>query len=206
LAGGTYAPLAEQISALVAEYAASAPCILDAGSGSGYYDKVLSETIKDAKIYGVDLSKEAVKLAAKHNKTAFYAVASVYDLPFSDETFDVVLCIFSPHAFSEYRRVLKRGGVLIVAYPDREHLFELKKLLYGDATYENEKQLYTEEFSLSKSCRIKFSADISCGALKTLLRMTPYYYTTEKTALLRVENIYGLSITFDFKIDVFIRE
>lgn len=206
LKGDTYRPLAAALSAEVLKYAGETAIVLDAGCGSGYYSRVLKTQLPQAEVYGVDLAKEAVKLAAKHGKDMNYAVCGVYDLPFDDGVFDAVLCIFSPHAFTEYARVLRRGGVLLCIYPARLHLIELKQMMYGDAAYENEKTLSAEGFKLIGKQGVTFAETLQNVALSKLLMMTPYYYTTDKSALSRVQSAESLSVTFDFKIDTFIKE
>lgn len=45
---------------------------------------------------GIDLSKHALRRAAKREKAAEFAVASVYSLPVADEAVHLLLNCFSP--------------------------------------------------------------------------------------------------------------
>jgi 2-polyprenyl-3-methyl-5-hydroxy-6-metoxy-1,4-benzoquinol methylase len=71
--------------------------ILDAGCGTGYSSLVLAEANPGAKIVGVDLSEQSVKLARDRlhyhgfNSTEFYA-ASIEDLSNLGKTFDYINC------------------------------------------------------------------------------------------------------------------
>jgi ubiquinone/menaquinone biosynthesis C-methylase UbiE len=71
--------------------------ILDAGCGTGYKSLVLAEANPGAKIVGIDISEESVKLARQRLKyhgfenTEFYTL-SIYDLPELNYQFDYINC------------------------------------------------------------------------------------------------------------------
>ena len=93
--------------------------ILDAGCGPG---AALIYLAKFGDVIGVDVSDEALKFAKKRGKVVKGDIAS---LPFADETFDAVACldllyhkwVNTEKAFSEIKRVLKRGGILLIREP-----------------------------------------------------------------------------------------
>jgi len=67
--------------------------LLDAGCGEGFVVDFLSNEHPDLKISGVDISDEAVEFAKEHfGQKAVFRTGSVYKLPFSDRSFDAVLC------------------------------------------------------------------------------------------------------------------
>lgn len=206
LSGGSYDFLAERLAGVISEIKGTREIkLLDCGCGSGYYlRRILRLGRLDAA--GVDISKEAVKIAAKQDKTSFYAVASVYELPFEDECFDVAVCVFSPYAFSEYARVLKRGGRLIVVYPAEKHLLEIKRKLYKDSVYENDKAVTSPLFDLASEEVITDKFYAGGDDLKALLEMTPYFYRTRPE---EIENICAagkMEITASFKIANFTKK
>ena len=114
LDGGWYAPLRDALCALAAERLAPGGALLDAGCGEGYYTQGIFSALQNAgkscSLAGVDLSKAALKKAARRVPGAEFAVASVYRLPVGDGAVDLLLDCFAPLALEEYRRVLRPGG------------------------------------------------------------------------------------------------
>ena len=102
--------------------------ILDIGCGEGYYDRIIKDDNRI--IYGLDISKDAIIKAAKTSKEINYVVASSNKLPFEDNYFDCVMSIFSPIYPNEARRVCSK--YLIKVIPNKNHLSELKQILYKD--------------------------------------------------------------------------
>ena len=96
--------------------------LLDVGCGTGFLLELLTAQ-KTARYCGLDLSQEMIRVAEKKQiPGASYYVGSSEDLPFEDESFDVVTCSQSfhhyPHpekAMAEAWRVLKPGGLYILS-------------------------------------------------------------------------------------------
>lgn len=100
--------------------------ILDAGCGLGGSSRLLAKNF-NAKVIGVDLADRFIKAAdfltqctGLEDKVSFKE-ASVLDLPFEDNTFDVILCQHilmniqdKKMAVKEFFRVLKKDGQLIL--------------------------------------------------------------------------------------------
>ena len=75
---------------------------------------------------GLDISKFALRRAAKRNPQAVNIVWDLWrDLPLGANTADVVLVIFAPRNSSEFARILKPGGFLVVVTPLPQHLAEI---------------------------------------------------------------------------------
>jgi ubiquinone/menaquinone biosynthesis C-methylase UbiE len=145
--------------------------IMDAGCGHGAItDELLRKGV--TKIVGVDGSKERIKNYSKKYqslKTIKSEVSKLEDLPFENDTFDKVICRFVLHhvtrpelIIKEYKRVLKKGGQLILVDSDgilfniysREYDFEeefsiLKKELPMDMMIGRKLKPYLNEFSFS---------------------------------------------------------
>lgn len=104
--------------------------ILDAGCGVGAITLDLAGTVKPRRIVGIDVDPSQVEAARRSadqrslDATEF-AVASAYELPFADDSFDVVyanavlLYLSEPvRALAEMRRVLRSGGIAAVSDDD----------------------------------------------------------------------------------------
>ncbi|MBW6451233.1 MAG: class I SAM-dependent methyltransferase [DPANN group archaeon] len=105
--------------------------VLDLGSGEGYITKILMSKSKD--VYAVDIDFDKVKLLSKLNPKSSYANGS--ELPFKNESFDVIVCSEVmehikdlDYFLKNVRSVLKKNGVFIVTLP-REKIITLGKLL-----------------------------------------------------------------------------
>ncbi|MDO5293514.1 MAG: methyltransferase domain-containing protein [bacterium] len=108
--------------------------VLDLGCGNG---NVLAELMSDNKIklFGADLSSQMVEEAMKRVPTGTFCVANAEDLPYEDNSFDVIVCNASFHHYTnpirvveEMKRVLKKNGTLILGDPTAPFSLYLKFL------------------------------------------------------------------------------
>ena len=134
LDAGHYESLAESLGhrARAALRGQEDPRILDAGAGTGYYLRQVLQAlpvVSAASAIALDISRYAMRRAAKVPN----ALALVWDLwrelPLEDESFDLLLNIFSPHNGKEFARVLRPGGSALVVTPLPGHLAEGAELL-----------------------------------------------------------------------------
>ena len=208
LDSGRYTPLKEALCALAAKYAGERTALLDAGCGEGYYTEGLSRVIaeKGGRTGGADLSKAAVKKAAKRCREAEIAVASVYHLPLADGSVDMVTDCFSPLAKEEYRRVLKDGGHFLYVVPGARHLWEMKEVLY-EQPYENEvREEAYEGFRLQETVPLSFGIHLEkTEEIMALFRMTPYAWKTPKEGVERLAEQKELGLRAEFRILVYER-
>lgn len=208
LSSGLYEPFSEKLNKLVKEFSGGkTPVILDAGCGEGYYTGRLCESLKESgispEIYGFDISKFAVKAAAKRYQDIAFAVGSIFDIPVRDAAADFVLDVFAPIVETELNRVLKPGGYMILAVPGARHLYGLKEILY-DAPYENEqKDTSYEGFRFIRRDAVRgYIAVDNNKLIMDLFAMTPYYWKTgiEGSERLKHTDFLSSEIEFDFLI------
>lgn len=203
LAGGAYEPLAQRIAERCSELLLGGGVMLDAGCGEGYYTSAVRERLDTGRtrIAAFDISKDAVREAAKKRCADFYAVASSYKIPLPDESVDLVLNTFSPQALAETSRVLKRGGHFVMAIPAEEHLFGLKSAIY-DTPYKNEVQTTDlEGFMLLSQDEIKYELCLNTGEdIRNLFMMTPYAYRTKPADREKVLSLQRLTTCAHFLI------
>ena len=209
LDGGWYAPLRDVLCALVEQYAPAGAALLDAGCGEGWYTRALGSVIarKGARTAGVDLSKPAVKEAARRCPGAEFTVASVYHLPVADAAADVLVDCFAPLAAAEYARVLRPGGTFLYVVPGPRHLWELKEILY-ETPYENEEK--REEypgFRYLDVVPVEFRFTLpDRGCIRDLFSMTPYFWRTPPDRAARLETLEHLEVTGQFRVHVMERQ
>ena len=203
---GYYQPLREALCQAVTEYAASlpAPVVLDSGCGEGYYTAGLSQTLPRARIAGVDLSKAALRRAAKRVPEGEFAVASVYRLPLAGGSTDVLTNIFSPLAIDEFARVFRPGGLFCYAVPSPRHLWQMKEVLYKEP-YENPvKREDYPGFVWREVREIRYTAALDAGAdIMALFHMTPYAWKTPKEGIARLEALDRLSCEIGFDLHLY---
>jgi SAM-dependent methyltransferase len=109
---------------------ASGRRVLDAGCGEGYGTALLASS-GAASVVGIDVDEPTIEHARRRYGHEFRA-ADVAELPFEDESFDLVACfetiehVASPEkALAELRRVLAGDGLLVISTPNRlEYLVE----------------------------------------------------------------------------------
>ena len=207
LSAGYYGIFGQALGELCLEYGqpkAGKPLrLLDAGCGEGFYTSALYEKAKakNGSVSGVDISKFAVKAAAGKYKGIDFAVASLFHLPCAENRADVLTDVFAPIVPEEFFRVLKPGGVMILAVPGARHLYGMKEVLYKEP-YENEEHdtAYDGFEYLGRACVQKFITVNGQENIEALFSMTPYYWKTdvEGGERLRALDVLGTEIKFDF--------
>ena len=207
LSGGYYDPLRDALTRLALAYAPDRAQILDAGCGEGYYSAALFQALlqagKHPRMAGVDLSKHALRRAAKRQGSIEFAVASVYDLPVADQQIDLLVNCFSPLALDEFRRVLRPGGVFLYVVPAPDHLWELKQVLY-ERPYENpDEAVPYGGFDYLDVARSGRTVTVSQPHLTDLFQMTPYFWKTPKSGAARLAALDRLELRASFRIHVF---
>jgi ubiquinone/menaquinone biosynthesis C-methylase UbiE len=121
---------ARVVRRLIAKYAVRGAPILDAGCGTGLNLRHLP-----AGSTGIDINPRNVELVARRLPNHRVVHGDVEALPFEANAFGTVLCteviehIPDPSAaLSEFRRVLKPGGVLVGSVPARSLIWKLRFL------------------------------------------------------------------------------
>ena len=208
LSKGYYAPLRDALCDLAVRCTGDAPAVLDAGCGEGYYTAALAARLaqegRSGPIAGVDISKFALRRAAKRVKEGEFAVASVYHLPVADESVDLLFNVFSPLCPQEFARVLRPGGYFYYAVPSALHLWEMKSVLY-DKPYENAvKREDYSGFQWLEAVPLRYTVHLDCSQdIMALFGMTPYAWKTPKAGVERLSELDELDTQIGFDIHVY---
>ncbi len=204
---GFYKPLAEQLGQLIESYLPpkDAMTVVDAGCGEGYYLHTLAEQLGTQHYYyGTDISRTAMRLAAKQYSTLNFAVASSFALPIANNSVDVVIRIFAPANEAEIQRILKTGGLYLWVYPAEKHLFELRQLIYDEPKPHIVETLEPiVGFNDLPDIKITYPLHLpNPTSIAALLTMTPYYWSANKAKQAYCQHLQTLDLTVDFAISI----
>ncbi len=171
---GVSAPLLDAIGAAIEP--TRDDVILDAGCGDGFYVGTLANRIGfDA--HGIDISLPAIRTAARrfppHEGRFEWIVANADRfIPYADASFSCVLSITARMNASEFRRVLREDGRLLVALASPLDLMELRG---GDEKDQGRDRVprtietFAREFELIEQRRVTTTADLDAEAVRDVL-------------------------------------
>ena len=189
LEAGFYQAILETISDLLSN-SKNAKTILDIGCGEGFYSRKLQESHSDKTFYAFDISKDSVQIAAKSepNWAVNWFVGDLARLPIKDASMDILLDIFSPANYGEFRRVLSKDGILIKVIPTKNHLKEIRQKVQDQLTnkdYSNQdiKNHFQEHFTILSSQTASLTKTITADQLQALLSMTPLLFHIDHTKI-----------------------
>lgn len=208
LEGGFYENLRTEICRLSDKFTTKSPKIIDCGCGECYYTEKIHSTLlengKSPEISGIDISKFAIISGAKRSKALKLCVGSVFHLPFKSGEFDLLVTLFAPFCREEYLRVLKDNGIMIMAIPLENHLWELKQAIYEKPYKNKPTDLEIEGFELVEKSVLKNRISLYSNAqIQNLFSMTPYYYKTSHTDRQKLEGLDTLETQTEFMVLVY---
>ena len=184
-----YQAILEVVSDLLSN-SKNAKTILDIGCGEGFYSRKLQERHPDKTFYAFDISKDSVQIAAKSeaNWAVNWFVGDLARLPIKDASMDILLDIFSPANYGEFRRVLSKDGILIKVIPTKNHLKEIRQKVQDQLTnkdYSNQdiKNHFQEHFTILSSQTASLTKTITAEQLKALLSMTPLLFHIDQSKI-----------------------
>ncbi|MGK9172998.1 23S rRNA (guanine(745)-N(1))-methyltransferase [Yokenella regensburgei] len=177
LDAGHYQPLRDAIAAKLDKFLPEcAEALLDIGCGEGYYTRAFASVAasRGAKMVGLDVSKAAIRAAAKRYPEAMFCVASSHRLPFKESSIDAVVRIYAPCKAEELKRVVKPEGIIITASPGPRHLLALKGLIYQEVQLHAPDAGEIEGFEVIEQQSIAYEMSLTGKEAVALLQMTPF--------------------------------
>jgi 23S rRNA (guanine745-N1)-methyltransferase len=213
LDAGHYRPLAAAVAgAATPALQGPEPAVLDSGTGTGHYLRaVLDQAGGPVAAVGLDISKFALRRAAKLNPDAVNLVSDVWQpFPVADAAVDVVTVVFAPRNAAEFGRVLKPSGRLVVVTPRPGHLAEIagQAGMLGIEAEKDERlaDALTGHFELLSAQDIDVALGLSPQDVANLALMGPAGHHTDRLAL--TARLAGLpavtAVTGKFRISVFL--
>ena len=189
LEAGFYQAILKGISDLLATKPFT-KTVLDIGCGEGFYSRKLQEVHPDKTFYAFDISKDSVQIAAKSepNWAVNWFVGDLARLPIKGASMDILLNIFSPANYGEFRRVLSKDGILIKVIPTENHLKEIRQMVQDQLTkkdYSNQdiKEHFQEHFSIQSSQIASLTKPITAEQRQALLSMTPLLFHVNQSKI-----------------------
>jgi len=182
--------------------------ILDSGCGEGHFLGSLQDLV-DVPAYGVDVSKDAIRLAARRHKGSRWVVANAMrSMPFAGDSLDLVLSVLAPRKVVELARVLKPDGRLVVVVPGPDHLLELRSQLTADTGDFPAKAAATVElcaprFALRRKESLSYEVLLDRERLADLVQMTPLFWRSSREAKASLGRLDELRVTVGFVVLTF---
>ena len=118
--------------------------VLEVGCGGGYNSEIIMSRFPLVDYHGVDIAESMVALGRAHYPARSFALASAYDLPYADDSFEIVIdgvallhMLEWQRALGEYARVAKKHVVLHgLTLTDDSPTTIFAKYAYGQPTVE----------------------------------------------------------------------
>ena len=156
--------------------------------------------------HGLDISAPSIELAAKASPDVLFVVANADRfLPYADQAFDFVTSIDARVNALEFERVLRKGGLILVAVPAPDDLIELREQIQGGKVEKSRAARIEEE--LGKSLRladrttVRESRTFEPPVLRDLLTAT--YRGFRQSERAAVERLGAMSVTLAHDVLVF---
>jgi 23S rRNA (guanine745-N1)-methyltransferase len=162
---GVTEPLLRAVAEIIGE--SPSDVVLDAGCGEGFYlGSLARQTRFDA--HGVDISIPAVDAAARRYPECEWVVANADRfLPYADRSFSIILSITARMNTSEFRRVLRDDGRLLVALSAPDDLIEVRSR--GRDRVPRTVETFAQDFALIDQRRVTTTADLDATGVQDVL-------------------------------------
>ncbi|WP_166113374.1 putative RNA methyltransferase [Pseudoalteromonas sp. Z9A5] len=175
--------------------------IIDLGCGEGFYTQAIAANTQ-ANVYGVDISKSAIKYAAKRYNNCHFSVASISQAPFKSQFADVLISVFAPLFDQELARLAKPGSTLVVASPGPWHLKELKSYIYSSVNEHTQIDI-PNEFIQTDQILLTEQVMLNFNDVKNLIMMTPFAWKFRPEHWLALEEKGEHHVTLSFYVTQF---
>lgn len=207
LNSGGYRPLAEKLLITIKQLLEkkSQSTVLDLGCGEGYYTHFLATNLASSTtVVALDISKVAIRYAAKRYKSIHFCVASAYDVPLESNSLDALIRIYAPSLDSELQRLIKQNGYLVTVTPAPRHLFELREKIYQQVNEHRSENDAPTGFIKVDKINLNYPLIINeVQVLKDLIQMTPFAWKFNEQMMQSLLAEKKWQIECDFNIEIY---
>ncbi len=181
--------------------------LLDVGCGEGAFLRHLVG-VQGLDRHGVDISAPSIELAAKASPDVQFTVANADRfLPYEDGSFTFVTSIDARNNPGEFHRVVRPGGLVLVAVPATDDLIELRERIQGGKLEKSRAPRVEEEagksLTLIEQTTVRESRTFEPLALRDLLTATYRgFRQSEREAVLSLTT---MSVTLSHEVLAFER-
>lgn len=184
---------------LAAGLSGGARRLLDVGCGEGSLLAALAAEPAPLEAWGVDLSAPAIEAAARLAPGLGWVIANAdRGLPFTEGSFDALTSITARLEPAEFRRVLRPGGLCLLALAGRDDLIELREEVMGEGRERDrvERTLgdFAEGFELLRRLEVKSRVAANRQLIEDLLAIT--YRGGRRSREERAARLESLAVTF----------
>jgi len=184
---GFYDPLIKRIESCVYEHLGMDPQtnILDVGCGEGFFiSNLFGSDKRIGGIFGLDIFKDAVVLAAKGNSAVNWIVGDLSNIPLRSDTMGLLLNIFSPANYGEFSRIMADSGILIKVIPGKHYLKELRecvkeKFIKPDYSNEQVVKYFSKSMLSLDGSNLCYQLPVNNYDLDNFIKMTPMMFNVD---------------------------
>ncbi len=201
--------------------------VLDSGCGEGYHSIKIAERCAELSGAAVDMyAFDASKVGTAHGARAAaaaglsprggvgcdfdsaarvsFVTGNIFTLPVRDASADAVVSMFAPLAWEEMSRVLKPGGIVVVAASGENHLYELRRILYDKVITKKPSVVAPDAFTETARRTVEYDITLTDNAtVMSLFGMTPFCYNAPREGAAALERVGELDVTVEAELFVF---
>lgn len=210
LDAGYYQPISDAVNSLVTR----SGYVLDIGCGEGYYTerlaKQLTSTKPETQVIGLDISREAIKVACRRSKAIHWLVASGARPPVKPKSIETSITLFTPLMPAGLEHALSDNGEIITASTGERHLYELRAQIYDEVHMDGYSPIPTMQaagFECVGETRVNFRIQPNSNdMLQALLAMTPHRWKVSPEKAEQFATLDRLDIEVDVVLHKFRRQ